>query len=109
MGHPNTLVSCSVFVRGEIDIARLFVIAIHLAYLIVALVHLSQQLTVQSIEVKMHKTVTVAGHEDMFVGKADAVDGVVLDISRHLVLDGQRTQRSQRIGHIDAQAVLMTV
>ena len=109
VSHPYTLVSGTVLVRRIVSIARLFVVSIDAAHLVVATLHLTDQLTVQTIEIEVHKAVAVAGQKDVLVGKLDAADGFVLDVAGHLILDDHLTLRGQRISHIDAKAILMTI
>ena len=109
MGHPYTLVSGTIFMRCIVNIASLLVVAIDVAHLIVATLHLTDQMTVHIIQIKVHPPVTIAGQKDMLFGKLDVADGFVLDVASHLVLDDHFTLCGQRICHINTQAILMAI
>ena len=95
--------------RSIIDSTRLLVIAIDVANLIVALFYLAQQLTIEVIEVEVHITIAVAGQQDVTVADDSTGIGLLTDILVDLIFYCQLANGGQRIGHIDAQAVLMAV
>ena len=45
----------------------------------------------------------------MTLGNTRILIGILADILAHLILDRQLANGSQRVGHIDAQTVLMTI
>ena len=95
--------------RCVIGVSRCLVVAVDVTDLIVAIVNLPQQLTMNVIEVQVHPARTVAGQQDMLVGNPDSIHSLLADILIHLLFYHLLTHGRQRIAHEDAQAVLMTV
>ena len=109
MSHHHLLFCCTSRVSGKISIARLLVVAVNSVYHILVVHNLSQQLTVQVIEIQMVITVALTGQQDMILCYLHIVEHFLLDVLLYFVLDSQLTHRRQRICHIDTQLVLMAI
>ena len=53
--------------------------------------------------------VALAGQEDMTTGDPKAAEHLILDVFVCLVLDHELAEGRERVAHIDAQMILMTV
>ena len=109
MRYHHLLFQRTVRVCREIGVARLFIEAIDLFHHKLVRRYLPQQLSVQVVEVKMVVAVALAGQQDMLIRDTHIVEHVFLDILINFVLDSQLAHRRERVCHIDAQHVLMTV
>ena len=109
VSHHHLLVGSAMRIRSEIRVARLLVEAIDTLHHIAVIHDLSQQLSVQVIEIEVVIAVALTGQKDMIVSQLDILQHLFLDIFVYLVLHSQLADSRQRVSHIDAQHILMTV
>ena len=109
MGNPHSLISSTILVRRIIDIACLFIITIDIANFIVAVFHLTQQLTIMVIEIQVHPTRTITRQKNMTVGNLNTVHRLFPHVFTDLLLDDLLAHGRQRITHKNAQTILVTV
>ena len=93
MSHHHLLIGSTIGVGREIGVARLLIIAIHVIHHITVFHNLSDQLTVQVVEIEMVITIALTGQEDMLVGDLHLFKCLFLDILVDLVFDSQLTYR----------------
>ena len=93
----------------EIYIARLLVHAIDVGHVVVALLHLSQQLAVHVVEIEVHVAVAVARQQDGLLTHDAVLHHLFLHKLRHALLDELLALAGERIHRVEAHVVLMAI
>ena len=93
----------------EIDITRFLIHSVDVGHIVVTLLHLTNQLTIQVVEIEVHITITIAWQQDGLLAHDALLYHFLLHILLDILTDEHLATASKRIDRIKTHIILMTV